>query len=491
MHLRRILAAGALALGIAAAVTLPSQHPAGAATAENVFAFGDAPFLGSTASVVGAQPLVGLAPTPSGHGYWLAATDGGVFAFGDASYYGSLGGRHLNQPIVAIAATPSGHGYWLAGADGGIFAFGDAAYLGGAARLALAAPVTAMVATPSGHGYWLLATDGGVFAYGDAAYLGAASGLPTGRVATAIAPTPTGAGYWIAARTAPAASPGGSTSPGGTGSAPAHSVSVYFATPGSTNCSAVSPVTRSVSPPQLLAGALGALLAGPTATESAAGYTSFFSASTAGMLNWAHVLPNGVARIDFADFSSIIPNASSSCGSQQLLASLDATATQFASVTSAVYSFNGSVAAFYEWLQLAPPTGYASAVPTTPALADAVTQADSQEHNLQATYANVVSTLGSVAPFASVGTAEAQHISVLQALAAAHQVTLPTGPFPGQSSPATLAAACQLGASLEQQTVAMYDSLLAQVSPWSDATQVFLNLRDASSQHLAAFQRCS
>lgn len=36
----------------------------------------------------------------------------------------------VNAPIVGIAATPTGKGYWLVAADGGVFAFGDAAYMG-------------------------------------------------------------------------------------------------------------------------------------------------------------------------------------------------------------------------------------------------------------------------------------------------------------------------------------------------------------------------
>ena len=36
---------------------------------------------------------------------------------------------NLNAPIVGMAATPSGKGYWLCAADGGVFAFGDAAYI--------------------------------------------------------------------------------------------------------------------------------------------------------------------------------------------------------------------------------------------------------------------------------------------------------------------------------------------------------------------------
>jgi hypothetical protein len=63
----------------------------------------------------------------------------------------------------------------------------------------------------------------------------------------------------------------------------------------------------------------------------------------------------GVAYVDFRDFSRVIPNASSSCGSALLLAQLNRTAVQFPTVQRAVYSFNGSRSAFYEWLQRAAP----------------------------------------------------------------------------------------------------------------------------------------
>jgi N-acetylmuramoyl-L-alanine amidase len=58
-------------------------------------------------------PIVGMAATPDGGGYWLVASDGGIFSFGDAHFYGSEGGVQLNAPIVGMAATPSGNGYWL------------------------------------------------------------------------------------------------------------------------------------------------------------------------------------------------------------------------------------------------------------------------------------------------------------------------------------------------------------------------------------------
>ena len=37
------------------------------------------------------KPIVGMASTPTGHGYWLVASDGGIFSFGDADFHGSTG----------------------------------------------------------------------------------------------------------------------------------------------------------------------------------------------------------------------------------------------------------------------------------------------------------------------------------------------------------------------------------------------------------------
>jgi hypothetical protein len=119
-------------------------------------------------------------------------------------------------------------------------------------------------------------------------------------------------------------------------------------------CDRVLPLTRAVAAPAVLSGAMRALLRGPTERERERGYGGWFSSRTAGLLR-SVVIERGVARIDFRNFSRVIPNASSSCGSALLLAQLDRTALQFPTVRRAVYSFGGSARAFYEWLQRSPP----------------------------------------------------------------------------------------------------------------------------------------
>jgi hypothetical protein len=96
----------------------------------------------------GPGPTCRGAPEPPG-GYWLLGADGGVFAFGDAPYLGSTGCLSLNRPVVGMVATPDTTtvgrstaclapgatldkpgGYLTVGADGGVFPFGNATYAG-------------------------------------------------------------------------------------------------------------------------------------------------------------------------------------------------------------------------------------------------------------------------------------------------------------------------------------------------------------------------
>ena len=121
-------------------------------------------------------------------------------------------------------------------------------------------------------------------------------------------------------------------------------------------CGQVFPVSRTVAAAAPLRPTLEALLAGPSAAEQALGYEGWFSAETEGLLRDVRV-DSGVAHVDLeAQLRTVIPNASTSCGSAGLLAQLDQTVTQFPTVIEPRYSLGGDEAAFYEWLQLVPPT---------------------------------------------------------------------------------------------------------------------------------------
>ena len=164
-----------------------------------VYASGDAQFYGSTGSLHLNKPVVGMAATPDGKGYWFVASDGGIFAYGDAQFYGSTGSIHLNKPVVGMAATPSGHGYWLVASDGGIFAYGDAQFYGSTGSIHLNKPVVGMAPSPDGKGYWFVASDGGIFAYGDAQFYGSTGSLRLNEPIVGMTATPDGTGYWFTA----------------------------------------------------------------------------------------------------------------------------------------------------------------------------------------------------------------------------------------------------------------------------------------------------
>jgi N-acetylmuramoyl-L-alanine amidase len=162
-----------------------------------VFSFGDASFYGSTGGIHLVQPALQMVATPSGHGYWFVARDGGVFSFGDASFYGSTGGVRLVQPVVGMAAFPGGGGYWLVARDGGIFSFGAARFQGSLGGVHLAEPIVAMAPTANGGGYWLVARDGGVFSFGDAQFHGSLGGTTLPAPVIGMVATGDGGGYWL------------------------------------------------------------------------------------------------------------------------------------------------------------------------------------------------------------------------------------------------------------------------------------------------------
>jgi hypothetical protein len=160
-----------------------------------------APTLGSPArsGLQLAKPIVGMAQTPDGDGYWLVASDGGIFNCGDAEFYGSAGSIHLNRPIVGMAPALDGAGYWLVASDGGIFSYGDAVFYGSTGSIHLNRPIVGMAPTADGAGYLLVASDGGIFNYGDAEFYGSTGSIRLNQPIVGVAPTADGAGYWLVA----------------------------------------------------------------------------------------------------------------------------------------------------------------------------------------------------------------------------------------------------------------------------------------------------
>ena len=167
-------------------------------SAGDVVPRGGARSYGSMSGMPLNAPVTHIVATPDGGGYWLVAADGGIFSFGDAHFYGSMGGRPLNAPVVSMTPSPTGRGYWLVAADGGVFAFGDAAFHGSMGGRPLNEPIVGIATDRVTRGYWLVASDGGIFAFA-APFLGSTGDLVLYRPVTAMAPTADGAGYWLAA----------------------------------------------------------------------------------------------------------------------------------------------------------------------------------------------------------------------------------------------------------------------------------------------------
>ena len=110
------------------------------------------------------RPVVAMATTADGHGYWLVASDGGSLHVRRCVLLRVHRRVQLNRPVSGVASTPDGKGYWLVASDGGIFTFGDAGYFGSVPGQGISAqpPVVAMTRTPSGFGYWLVGSNGAV-----------------------------------------------------------------------------------------------------------------------------------------------------------------------------------------------------------------------------------------------------------------------------------------------------------------------------------------
>lgn len=183
------------------------KHPSGYEIATDVgavFNYGASPYCGSLSHQLIPGAVAGIASTPNGGGYWLALADGTVYAFGDAKNYGDLRtddystGAHNaapGAPVVSIASTPDGKGYYLLGGDGSVYGFGDATYQGSVGDYrASGAPVSISVDDATG-GYWIATSTGHVYNF-DAPFHGSHA-LGNSSPIVSMAAASTGEGYWL------------------------------------------------------------------------------------------------------------------------------------------------------------------------------------------------------------------------------------------------------------------------------------------------------
>jgi len=135
----------------------------------------------------------------------------------------------------------------------------------------------------------------------------------------------------------------------------------------------------------------------------------------------------------------------------------------------------------------------AASVDTDRTIEEMLRYAIEDEYLARAEYEVIMNTFGAMRPFSNIMKAEENHIAWLVEAYAAAKLQLPEDEAPGLVlAPATLKEAFQAGVQAEIDNIAMYDSFLASSllgKPENAALKaLFIRLRDASKNHLSAFQ---
>lgn len=118
-----------------------------------------------------------------------------------------------------------------------------------------------------------------------------------------------------------------------------------------------------------------------------------------------------------------------------------------------------------------------------------MTYALQDEYLAQARYDNILGTFGYIRTFAQIKEAEMRHINVLLPLFERYQVPLPVDISQSfVSTPENIKAAYAAGVQGEIDNISMYERFLSLDIP-NDMRTVFSQLRNASLNHLAAFER--
>ncbi|QHT48099.1 DUF2202 domain-containing protein [Bacillus sp. SB49] len=118
-----------------------------------------------------------------------------------------------------------------------------------------------------------------------------------------------------------------------------------------------------------------------------------------------------------------------------------------------------------------------------------LTYALQDEYLAQARYADIINKFGSIRTFVQIKEAEMRHIYALWQLFDRYQIPLPEDTSASLvTTPETIKAAYAAGVQGEIDNIAMYEKFLTfQLPP--DIRIVFNSLRNASVNHLSAFER--
>ncbi|SDZ86318.1 hypothetical protein SAMN05421743_101456 [Thalassobacillus cyri] len=118
-----------------------------------------------------------------------------------------------------------------------------------------------------------------------------------------------------------------------------------------------------------------------------------------------------------------------------------------------------------------------------------LTYAIQDEYLAQARYRDVLNNFGYVRQFANIQQAELRHIQALLPLFQRYQVPVPADISETfVSTPASVKQAFAGAVQAEIDNISMYNKFLSYMLP-KDVRMVFTNLRNASMNHLAAFER--
>ena len=131
---------------------------------------------------------------------------------------------------------------------------------------------------------------------------------------------------------------------------------------------------------------------------------------------------------------------------------------------------------------------------SNPSLQSMLAYAIQDEYSARAEYAAIMAKFGNMKPFSNIIQSEQSHIAWLKDAYATRKLSVPSDEASKHVViPVTLKSAFEIGVQAEIANIAMYDQFLATevVKKPENATlkSLFTRLRDASRNHLKAFQR--